>query len=92
MPSISPWTFPIALVLLGTGRLWLMQARRAKQTGVTGFTGQWPDNFARGRKPWTFHYTVFLYSLAGWLSVFFGAVLLLELFLSAIPWLVSLFR
>ena len=73
---MSPWSVPIALVLLGVGCLWLSETRRAKHTGVTSFTGQWPDGFDRELNPWRFRYTVLLHTVVGWVCVAGGSALL----------------
>lgn len=89
---MSPWAVPISVILILVGRLWLRQAREAKQTGTTSFTGQWPDNFDRDTQPWSFQYTVFLYTVGGWLSLIMGAALLILALVAGILWLFTLHR
>jgi hypothetical protein len=89
---MSPWAFPIALFLIFVGRLWLRQARRTRSTGVTEFTGQWPDHFSREVQGWKFNYTMFFYVTAAWAFMAIGAVLLAASIAGGAIWLIKALR
>jgi hypothetical protein len=81
---MSIWTVPLVPLLFFLGFRLRREVAEARRSGVTNFTGQWPDGFSRDAQPRVFSYTVALYAVVAWFCLAVASCLLIAISILAL--------